>query len=159
VPASRFILRPFQPTDFEALLAIDQLCFSKTIAYGRREMRSYLLTDGAHCIIAEVPGRAIQKTIAGFILTEHGAKLAHVITLDVLESFRRQSVGSLLLEAAERGAASQGVTGMYLETATTNKPAIALWKKHGYRETGTIDNYYGRGLHAFEMLKQLEVKS
>jgi ribosomal protein S18 acetylase RimI-like enzyme len=44
---------------------------------------------------------------------------------------------------------------MYLETATTNKAAIALWKKHGYREFGTIENYYGRGQHAFEMEKAL----
>ena len=52
-------------------------------------------------------------------------------------------------------AASQGAALMYLETATTNKAAIALWKKHGYRETATIENYYGRGQHAFEMQKLL----
>ena len=159
MPASVFILRPYLPPDFEALVAMDKLCFPKTIAYGRREMKSYLQAEGAHCIVAEAPGPENPKTIAGFILTEHGPKLAHIITLDVLESFRRQSVGSLLLQAAEQEAASQGVTGMYLETATTNKAAIALWKKHGYGETGTIENYYGRGLHAFEMLKRLEAKS
>jgi ribosomal protein S18 acetylase RimI-like enzyme len=47
------------------------------------------------------------------------------------------------------------VRQMYLETATTNKPAIAFWKKHGYRELGTIKNYYGGGLDAFEMRKSL----
>jgi ribosomal protein S18 acetylase RimI-like enzyme len=44
---------------------------------------------------------------------------------------------------------------MYLETATTNKAAIALWKKHGYLEAATIENYYGRGQNAFEMHKLL----
>jgi ribosomal protein S18 acetylase RimI-like enzyme len=44
---------------------------------------------------------------------------------------------------------------MVLETATTNKPAIALWNKHGYRQTVIIKNYYGDGLDAFEMQKQL----
>jgi ribosomal-protein-alanine N-acetyltransferase len=82
-------------------------------------------------------------------------KFAHVITLDVLQPYRRQSVGSLLLQAAETEAARRGAAIMYLETATTNKPAIALWKKHGYRESGTIENYYGRGQHAFEMEKAL----
>jgi ribosomal-protein-alanine N-acetyltransferase len=154
VPDSGLILRPYQPSDFEALHAMDQVCFPKTIAYGRREMKSYLQSEGSHCIVAEIPG-----TVAGFILTERDAEIAHIITLDVLESFRRQSVGSLLLQAAEREAASQGVTSMYLETATTNKAAIALWKKHGYRETATIENYYGRGRNAFEMRKRLELKS
>ena len=153
------ILRPYRPSDFDALLAMDQVCFPKTIAYGRREMKSYLQSEGSHCIVAEISAPANPNMIAGFILTERDAEIAHIITLDVLESFRRQSVGSLLLQAAEREAASQGVTSMYLETATTNKAAIALWKKHGYRETGTIENYYGRGQNAFEMQKRLERNS
>ncbi len=153
------ILRPYQPSDFDAMLAMDQLCFSKTIAYGPHEMKSYLQSEGSRCIVAEVPGPEVSRTIAGFILTESDAEFAHVITLDVLESFRRQSIGSLLLDAAEQEASSRGVTSMYLETATTNKAAIALWKKHGYRETATIKNYYGRGQDAFEMQKQLERNS
>jgi ribosomal-protein-alanine N-acetyltransferase len=164
VPVSGLILRPYRPSDFDMLLSIDQVCFPKSIAYGRREMKSYLQSEGSHCIIAEVPtteihGTEASATIAGFILTERGGEFAHVITLDVLEAFRRQSIGSLLLEAAEQEAASCGAALMYLETATTNKAAIALWKKHGYRESGTIKNYYGRGQNAFEMQKRLERKS
>ena len=155
MPVSGLILRPYRPSDFEALLAIDQVCFPKTIAYGRREMKSYLQSEGSRCIVAEIPGQTNPKTIAGFVLTERSNEFAHIITLDVLEPFRRQSVGSKLLGAAEREAATGGVAIMYLETATTNKAAIALWKKHGYRETGTIENYYGRGQNAFEMLKPL----
>jgi [ribosomal protein S18]-alanine N-acetyltransferase len=155
VPVSGLILRPYQPSDFEALLAMDQVCFPKTIAYGRREMKSYLQSEGSHCIVAEIPGPANPKMIAGFILTERSGEFAHIITLDVLEHFRRQSVGSRLLGAAEREAFADGVALMYLETATTNKAAIALWNKHGYRETGTIENYYGRSQNAFEMQKSL----
>jgi ribosomal protein S18 acetylase RimI-like enzyme len=138
---------------------MDQLCFPKTIAYGRREMKSYLQSEGSHCIVAGIPGPANPRVLAGFILTESTGELAHIITLDVLEEFRRQSVGSMLLQAAEQEAASHGAACMYLETATTNKAAIALWKKHGYRETGTVENYYGRGQNALEMLKQLGRKS
>jgi ribosomal protein S18 acetylase RimI-like enzyme len=155
VPDPGLILRPYRPSDFESLLAMDQACFPKTIAYGRREMKIYLQSEGSHCIVAEMPGRATPGVVAGFILTERSREFAHVITLDVLERFRRQSIGSLLLQAAERNAASYGVACMYLETATTNKAAIALWKKHGYRETGTIENYYGRGQNAFEMIKPM----
>ena len=161
MPVSGLILRPYQPSDFEALLAIDQVCFPKTIAYGRREMKTYLQSEGSRCIVAEIAGPeisgpGISGTIAGFILTERSSEFAHVITLDVLDPFRRQSVGSSLLSAAEREASARGAAIMYLETATTNKAAIALWKKHGYRESGTIENYYGIGKHAFEMIKRLE---
>ena len=152
VSASGFIFRPYLRSDFEALVAIDQACFPKGIAYGRQEMRFYLQSEGSHCLVAELPGTAI----AGFIVTERSLELAHIITLDVLESYRRQSVGSALLRAAEEEAATRGAALMYLETATTNKAAIALWKKHGYRESGTIENYYGRGQNAFAMQKRLE---
>ena len=150
MPVSGLILRPYQPSDFEDLVSMDQVCFPKKIAFDPREMTRYLRAEGSHCIVAEIPG-----TIAGFIITKRDGEIAHIVTLDILEPFRRQSVGSLLLQAAEQEAASRGVASMYLETATTNKAAIALWKKHGYRETGTIKNYYGRGQHAFEMLKSL----
>ena len=155
MPASGVILRLYQPSDFDALVAIDQACFPKKIAYGRGEMKSYLQSEGAHCIVAEFSGTEIRATVAGFILTEHSSEFAHIITLDVLDRFRRQSLGSLLLEAAEREASSRDAAIMYLETATTNKAAIALWKKHGYREFGTIQNYYGRGQNAFQMQKSL----
>jgi ribosomal-protein-alanine N-acetyltransferase len=158
VPVSGLILRPYQPSDFDALLAMDQACFPKTIAYGRREMKSYLQSEGSHCIVAEIPSPEF-PVLAGFILTEREGEFAHIITLDVLATYRRQSVGSLLLEAGEQEAASRGVTTMYLETATINKAAIALWQKHGYRETGTIENYYGRGENAFEMQKRIERNS
>ena len=148
------ILRPYQPSDFEALHAIDQLCFPKHIAYGRREMKSYLQAEGAHCIVAEVPG-----AIAGFVVTQCEAEIGHIVTLDVVAEYRRHSIGSLLLQASEREASTRGVTLMYLETATTNKAAIALWKKHGYRETATIENFYGRGQSAFEMQKRLAPQS
>ena len=164
MPVSGLILRAYRPSDFDTLLAIDRVCFPKSIAYGRREMKSYLQSEASHCIVAEIPpprgpSAEATPTIAGFILAENSGEFAHVITLDVLEAHRRQSIGSLLLEGAEREAASRGAAWMYLETATTNKAAIALWKKRGYRETGTIENYYGRGQNAFEMQKRLEWKS
>ncbi len=164
MPVSGLNLRPYQPSDFEALLVMDQACFPKTIAYGRREMKGYLQSEGSSCIVAEMAGPnvsspEISRMIAGFILTERSSEFVHVITLDVLEPYRRQSVGSSLLNAAEREASAGGAAIMYLETATTNKAAIALWKKHGYRESGTIENYYGPGKHAFEMLKRLERNS
>jgi ribosomal-protein-alanine N-acetyltransferase len=154
VESSAIRLRSFQPFDLETLYRIDQSCFPRGIAYGRMEMKFYLQSEGAYCLIAEISGDP-RECVAGFILTERSAGIAHVITLDVLETFRRRKIGSLLLGAAEHEAASRGAKRMVLETATSNKPAIALWEKHGYRQIGTIKNYYGRGLDAFEMQKSL----
>jgi ribosomal protein S18 acetylase RimI-like enzyme len=143
-------LRLFQRSDFEALYRIDQACFPKGIAYGRLELKLYLGTPGSHCVIAE-----ISDEIAGFILTERSGQRAHIITLDVLDAYRRRAIGAALLEAAEVDAQLHEVDRVYLETATTNEPAIAFWRKHGYREFGTIADYYGPGQNAFAMEKRI----
>ena len=98
--ASAPTLRPYRPADLETLYRIDQACFPKGIAYGRAEMRIYLHSPGAYCLLADVGGDT-----AGFILTERSRRAAHIITLDVLERHRRQKIGSLLLAAAEQESA------------------------------------------------------
>ena len=113
-------------------------------------MKVYLRAEGSYCLLAETGGN-----VAGFILAELAPDEGHIITLDVLEDYRRQGIGSLLLAAAEKEAASRGEKSMVLETATTNKAAIALWRKHGYRQLGTIADYYGQGRDAFRMGKDL----
>jgi [ribosomal protein S18]-alanine N-acetyltransferase len=146
-------LRSYFPSDFETLYRIDQICFPEGIAYGRFEMKVYLRAKGSHCLLAESGGN-----VAGFILTELAPDEGHIITLDVLENYRRQGIGSLLLAAGEKEAGSRGGTRMVLETATTNKAAIALWRKHGYRQVVTIEDYYGRGRDAFRMHKVLAAR-
>ena len=143
-------LRPYRVSDFETLYRIDQLCYPPSIAYDRIDMAYYLGAPGVFCVVAEVTG-----TPAGFIITHRKRTVGHIITIDVLEDYRRMHIGTELLVAAEKDALSHGVNRMDLETATTNNAAIALWKKHGYREVGTIKDYFGPGLHAYEMQKNL----
>ncbi len=113
-------------------------------------MKVYLRAQGSYCLVAESGGNT-----AGFILTELAPDEGHIITLDVLENYRRHGIGSLLLAAGEKEAASRGGKRMVLETATTNKAAIALWSKHGYRQLVTIQDYYGEGRDAIRMGKVL----
>lgn len=143
-------LRRCHQADYETLYKIDQACFPPGIAYGRTELNHFLRREGALCILAEAGG-----VIGGFIVSDQSREMAHIITLDVLEKFRRRGIGTRLLRAAEESAWSQGARLIVLETATTNKPAIALWTGRGYREAGRHKNYYGAGLDAIEMHKLL----
>ncbi len=144
-------LRQYLPHDFEALYDIDQACYEPTIAYSRREMRNYLRFPGADCIVAQW-----EKKLVGFIITAHEETWAYVITIDVLEAYRRHGVGTLLLRSAEEKLRSAGVRVVGLETATDNASAIAFWQKHGYRKRVVRKNYYPGGRDAFSMTKLLE---
>jgi len=93
--------------------------------------------------------------IAGFILTEENPPLAHIITLDVAEKFRRRGIGSTLLGESERNLALRGVRTILLETAATNDAGVAFWQRHGYVIAATLKRYYLGRLDAYEMRKLL----
>ncbi len=143
-------LRPYAPADLDTLYAIDQACYPPGIAYSKRTLRWFLRLPGADCLVAEAEG-----AIAGFILAEHEGPRAHLITIDVLECYRRRGVGTALLGATEQKLAARGVQQVELETATDNHAAVAFWHKHGYRTVGVLKRYYANDLDAYAMRKPL----
>jgi ribosomal-protein-alanine N-acetyltransferase len=143
-------LRAHEPRDFTALLRLDQACFPPGIAYSKTMLRYFLKLPSADGMVAEDAGR-----IVGFILTEENPPLAHVITLDVAETHRRQGVGSALLAESEKNLALRGVRTILLETATDNEAGVAFWQRHGYRIEATLKRYYLREIDAYEMRKFL----
>lgn len=151
-----FDLRNYEPKDFETLYAIDRFCYASEIAYGRAELRSYLGLVGAECLVAEMREREVAAgPIAGFVLAMTKRPHGHIITMDVLEMFRRKGIASALLRRAEMQMKSRGVEEVWLETATDNDGAIAFWNKNGYRTRARLPQYYPNGGDAFAMSKNL----
>lgn len=149
-PAMPGDMRSYNPADFSALYKLDQKCFPPGIAYSKNLLRYFLTRPGAECIVIERDSK-----IVGFILTEENPPLAHIVTLDVLESYRRQGVGTALLKESETNLALRGVRTVLLETATSNEAGVAFWQRHGYRIEAVLKNYYPGRLDAYEMRKLL----
>ena len=149
-PSKTFRVREYRAEDFDALCAIDKLCYEPAIAYSRREMRAYLNAPGADCVIGETG-----SSIVGFCLTSQEAGQGYIVTIDVLEEFRKQGAGTALLAEAERRMVGHGVRAIALDTATDNLSAIAFWQKHGYRKIGVRKGYYPNGCDAFAMIKAI----
>ena len=146
----RLHLRTYAPDDFDTLCDIDKACYEPVIAYSRREMRAYLNAPGAECVIAESAAE-----IAGFCITAHQEGQAYIITIDVLDAYRRHGVGTALLAECEKRLIKQRVRVIALDTATDNVSAIAFWQKHGYRKLGVRKRYYPNGRDAFAMTKSI----
>jgi [ribosomal protein S18]-alanine N-acetyltransferase len=145
-------LRSYEPHDFAALHRLDQSCFPAGISYSKTTLHYFLTIASADCVVAVDGAR-----VAGFVLTEENPPLAHIITLDVAEAHRRQGVGTALLAESERNLSLRGVRSILLETAIDNEPAVAFWKRHGYRIEAVLKRYYLRRLDAYEMRKKLSV--
>jgi ribosomal-protein-alanine N-acetyltransferase len=150
-----FNLRTYKPQDFEKLYEIDQVCYEREIAYSRRELRNYLRFPGAACVVLEIKEKRARK-IVGFCVTAHKGTEGYIVTIDVLEPYRRHGAGAALLAKVEQQLAASGVREVGLETATDNASAIAFWKKHGYRTRGIQKAYYPNGVDALSMSKALE---
>jgi ribosomal-protein-alanine N-acetyltransferase len=144
-------LRAYEPHDFTAIFHLDQACFPPGIAYSKTMLRYFLKLSSADAIVAEDKGKLV-----GFILTEENPPLAHILTLDVAEAYRRQGVGSALLAESERNLAARGVRTCLLETATDNEAGVAFWQRHGYRIEATLKRYYLNRFDAYEMRKKLQ---
>ena len=142
------VLRSYDPRDFAALYRLDQACYPPGIAYSKTTLRYFLSLRSAECLVA-----LEEEKIAGFVLTEENAPLAHVITLDVAEKFRRRGIGSALLAESERNLALRGARHVLLETAADNEAGVAFWKQHGYVVAATLKRYYLGRLDAYEMRK------
>jgi [ribosomal protein S18]-alanine N-acetyltransferase len=144
-------LRSYSSSDFDALYEIDQVCYERGLAYSKPELRSYLSLPGGDCVIAEVAER-----ISGFLISARENIHGYIVTIDVLEAYRRQGVATKMLTEAERRLLAAGAHKVELETATDNASGIAFWKKHGYRVRGIKKHYYPNGVDALHMTKSLE---
>lgn len=143
-------IRQYETRDFSALHKLDQACFPPGISYSKLSLQYFLNLPAADCLVADEG-----KKIAGFILAESNPPLAHIITLDVAEAFRRTGVGSRLLAEMEKHFQYHGVHSVLLETAVDNERGIAFWQHHGYRTEAVLKRYYLGRVDAYEMRKRL----
>jgi [ribosomal protein S18]-alanine N-acetyltransferase len=144
-------LREYLPADFKQLLALDQQCFPKEIAYSAAELGYYLRSPGAICLLAMEQ----EKTI-GFILGDRTRQSAgHVVTLDVMEASRKSGIGSTLMFALEERFRAADCTSAVLEVAVNNDAALRFYKKHGYSVLKTLRRYYPGGVDGLLMGKSL----
>ncbi len=144
-------LRPFHPDDLPTLYAIDQSCFVPGVAYSQEELTAYISHRRSQTWVAED-----KDEISGFLIAQREPrKILHIVTIDVVKTFRRRGVGSLLMDAVEDWAREQGLQLIGLETAEDNLAAQKFYAGRGYRKVGEIDAYYGDGKTAWVMVKEL----
>ena len=147
-------LRAFRSEDLETLYKIDQACFAPGISYPREELSRFINQRGSGTWVAEESGE-----IAGFLIAERRAqKVAHIVTIDVPDRWRRRGVGSLLMDAAEHWAREQKLLLVSLETAENNTAAQRLYEARGYRKVNRVESYYSDGTSAWVMLRWLKGK-
>ncbi|MDB5480952.1 MAG: rimI [Caulobacteraceae bacterium] len=103
------------------------------------EIDVLLSSPGVYALSASLGGQA-----TGFILCRVAADEAEVLTLAVTPAMRRRGVATALLDRAIAAALAAGARALFLEVATDNPAAEALYRSRGFVEVGRRPGYFSR---------------
>lgn len=141
-PAESPVFRPMIRTatidDIDALVELENRCFELD-RLSRRNFRYMLTKANAATLVEDCEGR-----LTGYVLVlfHTGTSLARMYSIAVDPRTRGEGLGGTLIEAAEAAALKRGCVYMRLEVRPDNAGAIALYRKHNYRQFGVFDDYY-----------------
>ena len=76
-------------------------------------------------------------------------------TLTVCLEYRRQGIGRVMLEKLISWAVERGSPAIFLEMREGNLEAFPLYLAAGFIHISRRENYYGSGIHALVMKKEL----
>lgn len=88
--------------------------------------------------------------IVGYCVSSKDRKVAHMISIGVLQEYRRQGIGTRLIRASLLNHGSR-IDEMRLEVKQGNADAIRLYEQLGFRQLGLIKKYYSDGSAAVKM--------
>ena len=77
----------------------------------------------------------------------------HLRGMAALPSWQGHGLAEALLQAAEAELITHGCKRITLDTTEPLERAMRFYKKHGYRESGTVTDFFGMRLH--EYVKEL----
>ena len=149
------IYRFYTPQDFDALYALEELCFEPPVRYSRRYMRLLVSRSNSATWIAEEDGRMTGFAIVEWAERKNGVT-AYIQTIEVAPEARNRGVGRELLSRIEGSARLAGACLIWLHVDVTNAGAIRLYEVNGYRCEGRQENYYPRGHSALIYGKRLD---
>ena len=160
LPLSRLPFRSVAPEmvpigrgDAAALSRLHALAFDAPGGgWGEGEFAALLGQSGVHGFRAVRPApAALPGPLAafqtpaearGFVLVREVAGEAEVLTIAVHPAWQGRGVGRLLMDAALRELYARRAEALFLEVDEGNAPALALYRRLGFRQVGRRDAYY-----------------
>jgi [ribosomal protein S18]-alanine N-acetyltransferase len=89
------------------------------------------------------------------VLFRPRSRVANLYSVAVMPELAGRGLGRTLIAAAEEAAAMRGAICLRLEVQVENAPAIARYRKSGFRLLGRRTAYYDNGGDAFRFEKRL----
>lgn len=129
------VVRGAQASDAAAIAALERECFSQP--WSESALREELDVPDSVLLIAEKGG-----CTAGYVGMQHTADTGYVTNICVLPKYRRQGVAAALLAELKLRGAAKGEREITLEVRASNRAAIALYNKTGFKSMGVRPGFY-----------------
>jgi ribosomal-protein-alanine N-acetyltransferase len=143
-------IRPFSLADLPRVLEIEPASFRMVDAWSKPIFRKWYRQCPDLFIVAEISG-----TIVGYMCTYIEQKTGEIESIAVDPAFRRQGVGSALMDYTLKEMHASGITTVELQVRTTNPGGIRFWQNVGFSPAGILPNFYDDGAEALQMKKSL----
>lgn len=134
-----YALEPLTVSDSAAVSELHREDFVRPWTDG--EFASLLEQDTVFGYAARETGQGAKPPV-GFVLARLAAGEGEILTVAVARAHRRQGLGWQLMDAVLRELHAQRAEALFLEVDETNAPAIALYRRLGFRQVGQRPNYY-----------------
>ncbi len=134
-----FALASLESADLPAIAAIHREDFPRP--WSEDEFGGLLDQETVFGFAAREVGHG-NEAPAGFVLARLVEGEAEILTVAVARSHRRQGLGWRLMDAVLRELHGRRADALFLEVDETNTPAIALYRRFGFRQVGRRPNYY-----------------
>ena len=133
--ASLLAVRKLAGSDVPAVSAILQES-PEAAAWSQESLLQLASADPAAWVVE------LSRVLVGFLIGRSAADEFEILNMAVSRAHRRSGIGSTLLETALEFSRLAGSARAYLEVRASNGPALALYKRHGFGESGRRAQYY-----------------
>jgi len=138
-------IRELRAEDLKAVLSIQYKCFKDPYPIGLLKRLHVMHPDGF--LVADVGG-----IVVGYLIgVVRWGNIGHILAIGVDPAFRRQRIGTMLINSIITIFREKGVKTVRLEARKSNVGAQLFYKKLGFLERGEMPYYYEDGEPAIAM--------
>ena len=155
-----YTIRRFNPeTDIDAVQKINRICLPENyprfffMEIYNRFPEGFNVAEMEDGEIAGYEMTRIEKGLSNFGFGI--GKKGHIISIAVLDEYRRLGVAENLMKAAANAMRLRDVKEVYLEVRESNQAAINLYQKLGYQSFKISKQYYTDGESAIIMISKI----
>jgi ribosomal-protein-alanine N-acetyltransferase len=136
---------PLSLNHIDEIAVIEKESFSDP--WSKESFLDFLINPFAICFAAidviDADGTS-QENVIGFIIMYHVFTEGQILNIAVKNTHRGKKIATEMFESVLEYARKMNIESLTLEVRQSNIPAIGLYKKFGFVESGIRKNYYKR---------------